>query len=68
MSPSVGDGIVDVCHHYGVLHDRVVVSSQQLVYHSLEFLHLEECVPAENLFFKDFQEEFNQIDIFFPVN
>lgn len=68
MSSSAGGRIIDICHHYGVLHDCVVVSSHQLVYHSLEFLHVEENVQAENVFFKDFQEEFNQIDILFPVN
>lgn len=53
--PSAEDGIMDVYHHNGVLCDCVVVSSRQLVYCSLEFLHVEEYMPAENVFFKGFQ-------------
>lgn len=40
--PSAGDGFVDMYHHYGVLCGCVVASSWQLVYRSLEFLHVEE--------------------------
>lgn len=42
----LGMGIMDVYHHYGVLYDCVVVFSHQLVYCSLEFLRVEEYVPA----------------------
>lgn len=53
--PSAGDGIRDVCHHSRVLYDCVVVSSWQLVHCPLEFMHEEEYVPAEDVFFKGFQ-------------